>query len=369
MTRWLVFRGSRRPLGLAVAVLSIGFGAAAIAWSGMSGGAVAADAPHETHLTLAEASKVLESKGLTKLKPSSTSVPWVLGDDAKVCEKLAPFLKAEAADRTAAAKARGESTGTSKDRDTLEKAKQRYQQEKAFADKPATIPPAIMRKFHSQQEMMQALQQDLNDQVNTINRLAPKLNGRFAGDMAPALKSAIIEWMTARNDLIAAYLQVEPDFTALSQEYKDVAKDPEVVAALKELGRRNHLGSNAFERDQKAMAAAAKSVNSGAIPFIRQGLADSVGGLLNDTLPVVVKIETTNPKSPNWAPVGVLAKAGIMVDPHAPVATLSFSGNGKRTIQCRPVIVPKLRLGKYTLENLKFLAMPDSAKDLGVQIS
>jgi hypothetical protein len=32
------------------------------------------------------------------------------------------------------------------------------------------------------------------------------------------------------------------------------------------------------------------------------------------------------------------------------------------------VIVPKLHLGKYVLENLEFLAMPDDAKDLGAQL-
>src|SRR5207302_2677376 len=61
--------------------------------------------------------------------------------------------------------------------------------------------------------------------------------------------------------------------------------------------------------------------------------------------------------------------AGITIDPSAPTVALTISGNGnKRTIQCRQVIAPKLRLGKCVLENVSFLAMPDDAKDLGAQL-
>jgi len=318
--------------------------------------------------TPAAAMETLTKKGLTKLKPTATSIGWVVEDEAKVLPKLEAFRKAELAHRTAAQKAKTDSVGTAKDRDALAKAQARYEQEKGYNEKPETIPPAIAKKFHSEQEMKQALVEDLNEQVATIQRLQPKLNGKFAGAMAPSLKTAIIDWMNARNELIVAYLAVEPDFTALAQEYKDLAADPEVAAALKVLGKKHRLGSKDFEQDQRAMAAAESSAMSGEIPFYREGLSDCIGGLLNDTTPVVVTMQTNNPQSPNWAPTDVLTKAGIVVDPKSPTLTLTFTGNGKRMIQCHQVIVPKLRFGKFELENLKFLAMPDDAKDLGFQL-
>jgi hypothetical protein len=178
--------------------------------------------------------------------------------------------------------------------------------------------------------------------------------------------------MAARNNLIVAYLAADigsdKGFTELHKQYQELASDADVAAALKVLGKKNHLGSSEFEQDKKAIAAAETNVLTGDVPFYREGPYYYVGALLNETTPVVVRIESVNPQSANWAPTETLTKAGIVIDPAAPVATLTFGGAGKRTIQCRQVVVPKLRLGKYVLENLEFLAMPDDAKDLGMQI-
>lgn len=331
--------------------------------------AIAADAPKSTGTdALNAAMETLKQKGLTKQKPVAGNVYWTLDDDAKVHEKLEAFRKADAAQRDAAKKAHTDSVTTSKDRDALSKAEKRYQELKPYADKPDSIPPQIRRKFRSEQEMRQALVDDLNDAVNTINKLRPKVNGQFAGSMAPALKATITDWMIARNNLIQAYLAAEPEFNELNKKYKELAEDPEAAAALKTLGKKNHLGSKDFEADQKAMATAETTALSGDVPFFREGMGDFLGGLLNETTPVVVRLESVNAQSGNWAPATLLTKAGITIDSSAPPLTLTFTGNGKRVIQCRQVIVPKLRLGKYVLENLKFLAMPDDAKDLGTQL-
>ncbi len=316
----------------------------------------------------AAAMETLKQKGLTKLKPVAGIVGWVLEDDAKEHEKLEPLRKAEAAQRDIAKKVHTDSVTTAKDRDVLSKAEKRYNELKPYADKPDTIPPQIARKFHSQQEMMKALNDDLSDAVNTINRLRPKLNGQFAGSMPPSLKTAIIDWMNARGSLVVAYLAAEPDFSELAKKYKELAEDEEVAAALKTLGKKNHLGSKDFEQDQKTMAAIEKLAVGEEVPFYREGMGDFLGGVLNETTPVAVRLESVNAQSGNWAPEALLTKAGITVDSSSPSVTLTFMGNGKRVIQCKQVIVPKLRLGKTVLENLKFLAMPDDAKDLGTQV-
>jgi hypothetical protein len=313
--------------------------------------------------------KVLTDKGLKKLKATTSSIPWVLPDDAKTHEKLADFLKVAAANHAAAKAAKAEAAQIVKDRETLSKAEPRYSELKGYADKPDTIPQKIASRFRNQQEMMQALQQDLNDQVNTLNKLRPKLAGKFAGDMPASLKSAIADWMLANNNLILADFPAKPIFDELDKKYRALADDPEVATALKSLGKKNHLGSTEFDQDRKAMAECEATAMSGEVPFYREGALDSVGAILNETTPVIVRIDSVNGQSASWAPTDVLAKAGITVDPSAPMVTLNFSGNAKRTVQCRLVVVPKLRFGKYVLENVKFLAMPDDAKDLGVQIT
>lgn len=317
----------------------------------------------------AVALKTLTDKGLKKLKPTATAISWVLADDAKVCEKLADFSKLAAADRAAGKAAKAKSSELSKDSDVLSKAQARYTELKGYSDKPDTIPRKITAHYHSQQEMMQALQQELNDTVTTINKLQPKLQGQFVADMAPSLKAAIVDWMTTRNNLILGYAAAQADFGDLEKRYHDLAEDADVATALKSLGKKNRLGSPEFEQIQKAMTAAAATIDSGEVPFYREGALDTVGAVLNDTLPVALRIQSTQPNSPNWAPTELLVKAGIQVDPTSPEVTLNFSGNGNRAVKCRQVTVPKLRIGKFVLENLKFLAMPDDAKDLGLQLS
>ena len=329
---------------------------------------VAADPPQSAPQTSTEAAKTLTDKGLTRLKTTPAMIPWILADDGSVHAKLAEFRKAEAAHRAAAKKAKDEAASIAKDREALSKAEARYQEEKGYSDKPETIPRKIASRFHSQQEMLQALQDDLNAQVNTVNTLRSKLQTKIVGELPPSLKTAITDWMTARNQLILATLAAEDDFDGLDKHYRELADDADAAAALKALGKKSHLGSPDFEQDRRAMAAAEATALSGDVPFYREGSFDFVGALLNETTPVVVKIESVNPTTANWAPTEVLTKAGITVDATAPAVTLNITGNGKRTIQCRQVVVPKLRIGKYVFEDLKFLAMPDDAKDLGLQI-
>src|SRR5438270_13114887 len=79
----------------------------------------AADAPNASP---AAATDLLAEKGLSKLKPTPTSIPWVLADDSRVHEQLEALRKAELAHCTAAKKVKDEAAKTAKDREILTKA-------------------------------------------------------------------------------------------------------------------------------------------------------------------------------------------------------------------------------------------------------
>ncbi len=306
--------------------------------------------------------------GLSQLRPTPTTISWVLADDAKVHDQLDAFRKAELVHRNSAKKVKDEAAKTAKDRDTLAKAEKRYQEVKGYLEKPETIPRKLASRYRSMPELGKALTDELNAQAATINSLRPEVNGRFTGSMAPKLKAAINDWMNARNTLIVAYLAAAPEFFELDKQYKVLTEDADVTAALKSLGSKHRLGSPGFEQDKKAMAAVESTVMTDEVPFTRDGL-DALGGLLNETLPIAISIESVNPKAGNWIPIDLLVKAGVAVDPSAPAVALTLSANGKKTVyQCRQVTVPKLRFGKNVLENLQFLALPDEAKDLGPQL-
>src|SRR5260221_5814715 len=149
---------------------------------------------------MASAMEVLKQKGLTKLKPTTTTISWVLDDEAKVHEKLDGIRKADAIYRQAAKKVKDDSVISAKDRDVLSKAQKRFDELKGYAEKPETIPRQIARKFRSQEQMRQALAADMKDARDKIILLGPKLNG----GMPAALKAEIIDWMTASENLILA---------------------------------------------------------------------------------------------------------------------------------------------------------------------
>jgi hypothetical protein len=312
---------------------------------------------------------ILADKGLSQLKPTPTSISWVLADDGKVHDDLEAFRKAELTHRNAAKKVKDEAAKTAKDYDALTKAEKRYQEAKGYLDKPETIPRKLASRYRSREELGRALLDEVNSQAAVINQLRPQVNGTFSGGMAPRLKASITDWMVARNNLIIAYLAAEPKFTPLDKQYKALVDDSDVARALKSLGAKHRLGSPSFEQDKKAMAAVESTVMTDEVPFLRDGPMDALGGLLNETTTVPIQIESVNPKAGNWMPIDLLVKAGVAVDPTAPAVTLTFSSNGKKSVyQCRQVTVPKLRFGKHVLENLQFLALPDDAKDLGPQL-
>ncbi len=317
------------------------------------------------------ANKTLADDGLKRLKPAASAIHWVLADDAKVSGELADFVSIAAANDAAEKKAKDESSETSADMETLEKAEARYKELKGYAERPNTIPRAITARFRDPQEMMQALNKEVDKVVETINTLQPKLQGKFAEDMPPEQKAAITNWMLARSRLIIAAMNLssKSDFAALDAKYKSLTDDANVVNALRSLGKKNRLMSADFEQTRDAMTEAESAANSGDVPFYREGSYDSVGIILNESIPLVIRIDALNPNTPNWAPAVTLAKAGVAPDPSSPTVILTATINGKkRVIQCHEVTVPKLRFGKYVVESVKFLAMPDDAKDLGAEM-
>jgi len=310
--------------------------------------------------------KVLAEKGLTRAKGGGPFTSWTLPDDAKVHAALDDFRKAAADEKAAGKKVKLESRMIQKEREELANAEKDYATLDGYKQKPETIPPAVARRFRSQQEMQQALADQYNADVNTLNKLRPKLNSGNVGGMVASLKKEIEDWMTARNAVVAGYPAAKDRFDGLADKYKALGEDADVAAALKTLGKKHRLGSQDFFDNQKLLADVEKRVLGDEMPFYRDQVFDFVSAVVNGKTSVLLKIDP-NPQSANWIPAEVLDKAGIAVPATAPTVTINFT-SPKRSIECKMVQIPALQLGKYTLRDLKFLAMPADAKDLGTQL-
>ncbi len=214
--------------------------------------------------------------------------------------------------------------------------------------------------------MQQALLEQYNADIVTLNKLRPKLASGNVGGMVASLKKDIEEWMAARGAVVAGFAAAQEQLNGLADKYKALAEDPEVIEALKVLGKKNRLGSKEFADDQKLLADAEKHVLGDEMPFYREGVADFVSAVVNGKTSVVLRIDP-NPQSANWIPADVLEKAGVAIDPAAQTVTINFT-SPKRTIQARLIQLPTLQIGKHVFRDLKFLAMPADVKDLGMQL-
>jgi hypothetical protein len=310
--------------------------------------------------------KVLQEKGLTKAKGGGPLTSWTVPDDAKTVAALEAFRKAVADEKAAQKSVKIDSSRIGKEREELANAEKDYATLDGYVKKPDTIPPNIQRRFRSEQEMKQALVDQYNGDIETINKLRPKLNSGAVGGMVASLKKEIEDWMTVRAAVAAGYPAAKEQLDGLADKYKALGEDADVVAALKTLGKRNRLGSPEFLEDQKLLADVEKRVLGDEVPFYREQVFDFVSAVVNGKASVLLRIDP-NPQSANWIPADVLDKAGVAIPASAQTVTLNFS-SPKRAIQCRLVQIPALDLGKYTLRDLKFLAMPPDAKDLGTQL-
>ena len=291
--------------------------------------AIGDDAPKKpTANPYAVALKTLADKGLTKQKPTPTSIPWVLPDDAKVAEKLAPLRKAELAHRTAAKKVKDLIVEVAKDRDALAKAEAHYQEIKIYADKPDTIPRNIAARFRSPQEMQQALQADINAQVTTINELRPEAARQICRRDAPDPENGHHRLDGGSQQSDSGVPCGGQRLRRPRQQVPGTGERPGDHGRAQGTWEKIPSRFGQYAQDGKAIAAAESKAVMGEVPFYREGSYDYVGALLNETTPVIVRIESVNAKSASWAPTEVLTKAGITIDPAAPVVTLTFGGNG-----------------------------------------
>ncbi len=206
---------------------------------------------------------------------------------------------------------------------------------------------------------------ELNLRTETINRLRPIFAGKSGlWDHAP-LRSALSRLSAAQTELWAALVFIRHGCTAIEIPYRALAEDTQVTNALAEWGGKYKLGpARSYERELKKLPRLEKIVFTPDLPSYREEGLQRVGAILQERLPVVVAIASSDEHT--IVPEQLLRSAGIPIPDEARQVTVE-AGNSRR-LEGRVVTLPALRIGTVLLDPFEVIALGESGYDLGFRL-
>lgn len=221
----------------------------------------------------------------------------------------------------------------------------------------------VLQKTQASLKKDDPKRKQLDRQIEDLRKQAvePK---RLGGE--PDVRARLIELTNARSRLSLSLLAIRALTAELDGEYQRLSQDPEVTAALRQLGAGHRLGplNTNYRAELQRLVDYERVVFSDWSPLYLQGGAARVAALLNERTPVALTWQETS--EPLVLTAGMAEAAGLTIPADAPTATLSFPQN--RRLLTRTVTVPALRFGKYVLHDLAAQVLPPEGEDLGARI-
>ena len=311
----------------------IALGAVAILWSTSFPTAPAAP-------PVSPAVEALTQKGLVKKGNF-----WVLADEAKTLDTIKELPQTEKKCRDAQTQF-GEIVVQGKAaREQYDKTRKEYEQ----------IQTLLKEKTPPQQQ--NTLSQENNKRVLLLQKLEPVIVDLTGPKNNPALTKAAAELSIARFELISVLSFLQDSIPTFETKYGALHDDPDVAAALKELGPGTRLGpARNYKKEPPKTAAAEKLAYSTTLPLYREEQRIVFDVVLNEKLTFAVSDGRTNDFT--LLPAKAIESAGQKIADDAQQITLNADS---KAYKCRLVKLNSLRLGKYLLKDVEVVALPDDA--------
>jgi len=295
-------------------------------------------------LTPAEATEVLTKKELVR-----KGTTWILSDEVKLAENLTALPTLEKKARDASLKFEDLIKGNKVGMPQMKKLRDEYEQIQKLLKAPNLTPQQQSNLAVEHDKRVMAIQQL---EKTTINLRMNPLN--------PAFIVASQELSTARTELTNAVLQIQKAVPTLEDKYQALKEDAEVKTALAALGSGAKLGPlKPYAKELTKIATAEKMVFGDVLPLYRIGNNIVYDAFVDDKV-LPLGYRTTSESA--IMQVDVLESVGIKIPADAPTVTLTVDG---AQYPCRLAKIPKIRVGRYELENVDVLVTPAAAKFLG----
>jgi K+/H+ antiporter YhaU regulatory subunit KhtT len=180
------------------------------------------------------------------------------------------------------------------------------------------------------------------------------------------VRTRLIELTNLRNRLGLSVIAIRRLKVTMDSEYKQLAGDPDVTAALRQLGESHRLGptKSGYAAEIRQLAEYERVAFSDWSPLYVQSGKMRVGAILNERTPVTFTWQTSN--EPTVLTASIAESAGVNITDSAEVFEMPFGRS--RRLPTRRVDVRSIRFGELLLNNVTAYVLPPEGEDLGARI-
>lgn len=294
----------------------------------------AAGQPSVSTLSPAEAERLLEQRGLTKM---GTGALWVGRSEDRLIKLLGRVGEYQHNVERLEQQLREQIVRNKIDWNALEQARKQLKDAKGDAQK-----------------------RTLKRTIKTLSSTCVKPQELVS---RPEIQARLIELATGRDRLLLTILAARREFRDMPAEYKRLGSDRRIQSALDSLEQRARLGpARSYAEDMATLADAEKLVATDWLPLLQQSDLWRVNGVVN------ARAATTFTWEPGGGRVllsgGVVELAGLSGELGNPVEMTV----GKRAFTARRLRLPQLQLGACVLTDVDAFVLPPEAEDLGSRI-
>jgi hypothetical protein len=157
-------------------------------------------------------------------------------------------------------------------------------------------------------------------------------------------------------------LEIERTVAVLDRDYRALAADSGVSAAVQRIGNVRLGPAKDYLRNNRLIAA--KDVFTAGQPVYRESGRWRIGALLNERTPATFNY--VEQSRPTLITATLAQSLGLEPDPTAAAEKQRI---GDRELTVRRAKLPSLRLGKFVFRDVPVLLLPPEAEDLGSQLA
>lgn len=182
----------------------------------------------------------------------------------------------------------------------------------------------------------------------------------------PDVRTRLIELTNLRNRLGLSVIAIRRLKATMDSEYKQLAADPGVTAALRQLGESYRLGpvNNGYATEIRQLGDYERVAFTNRLPLYLQSGKMRVGGILNERTPVTFTWQTSH--EPTVLTASMAESAGVDVADSAEAIKIPFGRT--RRLSARRVVVPSIRFGEHVLHDVPAFVLSPEGEDLGASI-
>ena len=233
-------------------------------------------------------------------------------------------------------------------------------QTRAAAESKEMIRQLTEQRIYLNRQLAQANNpRDHNQMAAMVNGVTDQLNLLRAQEVDPdATRAPDAQAGRFREAYIGRVLDLRRSIDATTKAYADLAADPAIKEAVASAGAgKATLGpSKAFAAAIKSLERAESMVLTESVPLRKEGGIYWVDVTFNGTTTKSMAFDTG--AADVVLPADFAAKVGLVPGPDAPVVKCRVADGS--IVEARSMIVPSMRVGKFTVKDVPCTIMPGS---------